>query len=56
MKKGVRDLIVIAVSAACLAVADVTIDLGLPAEFTPVISAIALAIYRVARDLGSAKE
>ncbi len=56
MKKGVRDLIVIAVSAACLALADYKVDLGLPAELTPVISAAALAIYRTARDWGNVQE
>jgi hypothetical protein len=49
--KAARDLAVIAAGAAVLAVAESVGDLGLPHEVSIVVSTIALAIYRVLRDV-----
>ena len=49
--KAARDLAVIAAGAAVLAVAESAGDLGLPHEVSIVVSTVALAIYRVIRDL-----
>ena len=49
--KAARDLAVIAAGAAVLAVAESAGDLGLPHEVSIVVSTVALALYRVLRDL-----
>ena len=49
-QKGLRDLIVIAASSALLMLAEQAGDFGLPPEYTPIISALALAAYRGLRD------
>ena len=49
--KAARDLAVIAAGAAVLAVAESVGDLGLPHEVSIVVSTVALALYRVLRDL-----
>jgi len=54
-QKGLRDLVVIAASSALLMLAEQAGDFGLPAEYTPIISSLALAAYRALRDqVGSA--
>ena len=56
-QKGLRDLAVIAASSALLMLAEQVGDWGLPPEYTPIISALALAAYRAIRDkVGSATE
>ena len=48
--KGIRDLLVIAISAALVSLAENAIDFGVPAATAPIVSAAALAIYRIVRD------
>ena len=56
-QKGVRDLVVIAASSALLMLAEQAADFGLPAEYTPIISSLALLLYRALRDqVGSAPD
>tara|TARA_R100000315_G_C5196130_1_gene114853 strand:- start:565 stop:738 length:174 start_codon:yes stop_codon:yes gene_type:complete len=50
MNKGIRDLLVIAASAALVSLAENAIDFGVPAASAPLVSAAALAIYRFIRD------
>lgn len=50
MNKGIRDLLVIALSAALVSLAENAIDFGVPAATAPIVSAAALAIYRIVRD------
>ena len=49
--KAARDLAVIAAGAAVLAVAESVGDLGLPHEVSVIVSTVALALYRVLRDV-----
>ena len=49
--KAARDLAVIAAGAAILAVAESVGDLGLPHEVSVIVSTVALALYRVLRDV-----
>ena len=49
-QKGLRDLIVIGASSALLLVAEQVGDFGLPPEYAPIISALALVLYRGLRD------
>jgi hypothetical protein len=49
--KAVRDLAVIAAGAAVLAVAESVGDLGLPHEVSVIVSTVALALYRVLRNV-----
>ncbi len=53
MFKGLRDLIVIAVSAALISLAENAGDFGIPAASAPIVSSGALAIYRMIRDKAS---
>lgn len=48
--KGARDLAVLAVTTVLLALANRAADFGVPAELVPLVSAGALALYRIARD------
>ncbi len=50
MNKGLRDTFVIAIGSVLVAISENTIELGLPVEFTPVVSALALVLYRIIRD------
>ena len=50
LHKGLRDLIIIAVSAALISLAENAGDFGIPAASVPIVSAGALAIYRMIRD------
>lgn len=55
--KGVRDFLVIGITAGLLALANNQIDLGLPASIAPLVSVFALAAYRFVRDnFGTAAE
>jgi hypothetical protein len=49
LNKFGRDLLVIVASAVLLYVGEHTVDLGLPDEFTPLVSAMALGVYRLIR-------
>ena len=49
LHKGLRDLIIIAVSAALISLAENAGDFGIPAASAPIVSAGALAIYRMIR-------
>ena len=49
-QKGARDLVVIAVSSGLLMIAEQAGDFGLPADYTPIISSLALMLYRTLRD------
>ena len=53
LHKGLRDLIVIAVSAALISLAENAGDFAIPATSVPIVSAGALAIYRMIRDKAS---
>ena len=53
LHKGLRDLIVIAVSAALISLAENAGDFGIPAASATIVSAGALAIYRMIRDKAS---
>ena len=56
-QKGARDLVVIGVSSILLALAEQTTEFGIPVEYTPLVSALALALYRAVRDqAGSAQD
>ena len=48
--KALRDLLVIAVAAAMLAFAENVADYGVPVEFAPMVSVVALTLYRFIRD------
>lgn len=48
--KGLRDFLVVGVSAGLLALANNQIDLGLPPAIAPLVSVLALAVYRLVRD------
>jgi len=50
MNKGLRDMFVIAIGSVLVAISDNTIEFGLPVEFTPVVSTLALVLYRIIRD------
>ena len=43
-------MFVIAVGSVLVAISDNTIEFGLPVEFTPVVSTLALVLYRIIRD------
>ena len=47
--KGARDFAVVAVSTVLLALAERAADFGVPAEMIPVVSAMALLLYRMIR-------
>lgn len=47
--KAGRDLLWIAVGSALLAVGQRAADFGVPAEFTPLVAAASLALYRMGR-------
>lgn len=49
-KKGVRDLLVIGASSILLALAEQGTDFGIPLAYTPLVSTVALALYRAIRD------
>tara|TARA_R110000744_G_scaffold323147_1_gene429037 strand:+ start:513 stop:689 length:177 start_codon:yes stop_codon:yes gene_type:complete len=50
LNKGLRDLIIIGLSAVLIALAENAGDFGIPVETVPIVSAAALAIYRIVRD------
>ena len=50
LHKGLRDLIIIAVSAALISLAENAGYFGIPVASAPIVSAGALAIYRMIRD------
>jgi hypothetical protein len=50
MLKGLRDLLVIAAGTALLALGERATDFGVPVELAPLISTVALTVYRVLRD------
>ena len=49
--KGVRDLLVLVATTALLYFAENLADFGIPDEAVPVVSAVALMVYRVVREL-----
>lgn len=50
LSKAFRDLVVIAVGAVLVALADNTVDLGIPAQYLPFVSTAALFLYRLLRE------
>lgn len=50
LKKSFRDLAVLIIATAAWWLTEHVGELGLPQELSPLVGAIALAIYRVARD------
>ena len=48
--KGLRDLVVIAISAALISLSENAMDFGIPAASAPLVSVASLAIYRIVRD------
>lgn len=48
--KAARDLLVIAVGSALLALAEHSMEFGVPAEAVPFVSAAALFLYRMLRE------
>lgn len=51
LRKFIRDLLVLVVTTVALYVGENAANIGLPPTATPIVSAIALLIYRVVRDL-----
>lgn len=50
LRKGLRDLLIVAISAGLLYFSEHLSGYGLPKEYIPLVSAIALAAYRYLRD------
>lgn len=50
LRKGLRDLLVVTASAGLLYFSENVSGYGLPKEYIPIVSAIALAAYRYLRD------
>lgn len=50
LRKGVRDLVVLAASSALIALSESAADYGIPLEVAPLVSVAALAVYRMIRD------
>ena len=49
MRKGIRDLAVLAAAGVLTALAENAGDYGIPTEAVPIVSVAALAIYRLLR-------
>ena len=56
IRKGIRDLAVLAAAAVLTALAENAGDYGIPIEAVPVVSVAALAIYRFVRDTAQGSE
>jgi predicted SpoU family rRNA methylase len=56
MRKGLRDLIVIAASSVLVALSESAGDYGIPVEIAPIVSVAALAAYRFVRDAAQGSE
>ena len=50
LRKGIRDLAVLAAAGVLTALAENAGDYGIPTEAVPLVSVAALAVYRLIRD------
>lgn len=52
-RKALRDLLVIGLGTALMAIADAPTDFSIPIELAPIVSAAALLAYRWVRELAT---